>query len=122
MIITIKITTWGESNKFKDTIFENTNNFWFSKVVLLFVAFNDCKRKERAFEEVVFNNEKDNVINMSFECYQHMYQVLVEKGIEDFFSGKFCKTVLVFCCKVVIEVILKLVLGKVFLHRHLLSH
>ena len=90
--------------------------------MLLFAPFNDCKRKERAFEEVVSNIEKDNVINMSFECYQHMYQVLVEKGIEDFCSGKFCKTVLVFCCKVVIEVILKLVLGKVFLHRRFLSH
>ena len=51
-VITIKNITWGRSNKFQDTSFENNKTFEFRRVESKIVPFNNCRRKERVFEVV----------------------------------------------------------------------
>ena len=53
MIVINKITTWGESNKFKDTTFGKTKTFW-TRVV----PFIDYRKKERVFEEIALYLKK----------------------------------------------------------------
>ena len=53
MIVINKITTWGESNKFKAATFGKTKTFW-TRVV----PFIDYRKKERVFEEIVLYLKK----------------------------------------------------------------
>ena len=70
IIITIKNITWGMSNKFQDTIFGNNKNFCVPKGRITIASFNDCRRKEKVFEEVASNFKTGSVINI-FLNYMH---------------------------------------------------
>ena len=68
---------------------------------------------EKVFEEVVSDFRTGNVINISCSIWK-VFSGISLKNIGDFCFCKFCKTFLVFCTNIVTEVILNLILGKVF--------
>ena len=91
-IITIKNTTRGGSNKFKDTTFENTKAFWIPKGSKLFHSM---------------------IVKGTKEFLNKLYSFGGLGTFVVFFI--FCKTFLVFCTYVINEVIINLILGKFFL-------
>ena len=54
MVVTVKKTSWGGSNKFEDIDFGNTKSIsiWNGRIQL--VQFNDSRWEESVFEKVVF--------------------------------------------------------------------
>ena len=106
LVVTIKETSWGGSNKFEDIAFENTQTFSVPNGKIQLVPFNDCRWEESVFEKFKFNFNKGNRINISRSIKRCFFSGIKLK------RHKFCKTLLIFCTIVVIEVILTLALGK----------
>ena len=65
VVVTIKKICWGESKKYEDIAFENTQTFSFPNGKIQLVPFNDCRWEESVFEKVMFSFSQGNTINIS---------------------------------------------------------
>ena len=54
MVVTVKKTSWGGSNKFEDIAFENTKTLDVLNVRIWLVPFNDCRWEESISEKPMF--------------------------------------------------------------------
>ena len=111
IIITIKNITWERSKKFHDSILKSTNLFEFRRV------------GSKLFHSMIVEGKKEFLKKLYLILKQGMLSAFAYAWV---FSGislkrywvilffKFCKTFLVFCTNVVIEVVLNLFLGKAF--------
>ena len=111
IIITIKNVTWGRSNKFQDTIFENNKLFEFRGV------------GSKLFHSVIVEGKKMFLKKLYLILKQGMLSTFLVawvfsdislKGYWRLCFCKFYKAFLVFCTNVVTELIPNLILGKVF--------
>ena len=62
VVVTIKNTSWGGSEKFEDVALENIQTFSIPNGKIQLVPFNDCGWEESVFENVMFSFNQGNTI------------------------------------------------------------